>query len=196
MTRLARTLAVMSINWNNVLLGQLEFYWDAHLRPRLDGLTDEEFFWEPVAGCWNLRRGPDGAFRPDFARPEPTPPPVTTIAWRMVHLGTYCLGNRANAFFHDGGAGDDVTMFDERFLPLPIPGTADEAIAYLERAYAAWHDGAAKLDDEGLARPLGPRGAEFAAEPMAALVLHLSRELMHHGGEICLLRDLYRARFG
>jgi hypothetical protein len=28
---------------------------------------------------------------------------------------------------------------------------------------------------------------------MAALVLHVSRETMHHGGEIGVLRDLHRA---
>jgi hypothetical protein len=28
---------------------------------------------------------------------------------------------------------------------------------------------------------------------MAALVLHLNRETMYHGGEIGVLRDLYRA---
>jgi hypothetical protein len=29
---------------------------------------------------------------------------------------------------------------------------------------------------------------------MAALILHISREAIHHGAEVCLLRDLYRAR--
>jgi hypothetical protein len=29
---------------------------------------------------------------------------------------------------------------------------------------------------------------------MAALVLHIHREAIHHGAEIALLRDLYRAR--
>jgi hypothetical protein len=29
---------------------------------------------------------------------------------------------------------------------------------------------------------------------MAALIVHVNRETMHHGAEICLLRDLYRAR--
>jgi hypothetical protein len=28
---------------------------------------------------------------------------------------------------------------------------------------------------------------------MAALIVHISREAMHHGGEIGALRDLYRA---
>ena len=29
---------------------------------------------------------------------------------------------------------------------------------------------------------------------MAALVLHITREMIHHGAEIALLRDLYRWR--
>jgi hypothetical protein len=29
---------------------------------------------------------------------------------------------------------------------------------------------------------------------MAALVLHVNREVLHHGAEIALLRDLYRWR--
>jgi hypothetical protein len=56
-----------------LLVGQLEFYWDVHLRPRLDGLTDEEYFWEPVEGCWSLRPAADGSYRLDQQLPEPTP---------------------------------------------------------------------------------------------------------------------------
>jgi hypothetical protein len=29
---------------------------------------------------------------------------------------------------------------------------------------------------------------------MAALIVHINREVMHHGGEIGVLRDLYRLR--
>jgi hypothetical protein len=29
---------------------------------------------------------------------------------------------------------------------------------------------------------------------MAALIVHINREVMHHGGEIGVLRDLYRAQ--
>ncbi|MEZ4728248.1 MAG: hypothetical protein R3E79_14035 [Caldilineaceae bacterium] len=28
----------------------------AMVRDRLNGLTDAEYFWEPVAGCWSVRR--------------------------------------------------------------------------------------------------------------------------------------------
>ena len=31
----------------------------------------------------------------------------------------------------------------------------------------------------------------FAEAPLAALVLHINREVLHHGAEICLLRDLF-----
>jgi hypothetical protein len=34
-----------------LLLGQLDFYLTAHLFPRLEGLEDEEYLWEPVPGC-------------------------------------------------------------------------------------------------------------------------------------------------
>jgi hypothetical protein len=181
----------MTFGWGRVLIEQLEFYWDAHLRPRLDGLTDEEYFWEPVDGCWSLRQGDDGSYSLDVQRPEPSPPPVTTIAWRLVHIGAYCLANRASAFF--GPDVPDADMFDPRHVAADLPADATAAIEFLERAYGSWHDGVAALDEDRLRAPLGPKGAAFADEPMAGLVLHINREVMHHGAEICLLRDLYRA---
>jgi hypothetical protein len=183
----------VGVDWGRLLVGQLEFYWEVHLRPRLDGLTDEEYLWEPVEGCWSLRPGPDGRWRLDQPEPEPDPPPVTTIAWRLVHVGATCLANRASAFFGDGGVPADADMFDPRHVPADLPGGAAEAVAFLERSYRRWHDGIAALDDEALARPLGPRGGPFAEDPMAELIAHISREVMHHGAEIALLRDLWRA---
>jgi hypothetical protein len=183
----------VGIDWGRLLVGQLEFYWAVHLRPRLDGLSDEEYLWEPVEGCWSLRPGPDGRWRLDQPEPEPEPPPVTTIAWRLVHIGATCLANRASAFFGDGSVPADADMFDPRHVPADLPGGAAEAVAFLERSYRRWHDGIAALDDEGLARPLGPRGGPFAEDPMAELIAHISREVMHHGAEIALLRDLWRS---
>ena len=43
-----------------------------------------------------------------------------------------------------------------------------------------------------LMRPIGPSEGQFVEEPMAALVVHINREVLHHGAEIALLRDLYR----
>jgi hypothetical protein len=49
------------------------------------------------------------------------------------------------------------------------------------------------LDEAALAKPVGPAEGAYAESPMAELVLHISREAIHHGAEILLLRDLYRA---
>ena len=63
-----------------MLVDQLEFYWDVLLWPRLQGLTDDEYFWEPVEGCWTVRPGKNGRFEADWQWPPPEPAPVTTIA--------------------------------------------------------------------------------------------------------------------
>jgi hypothetical protein len=183
----------MATNWGALLVGQLEFYWDFHLRPRLEGLTDEEYLWAPAEPSWTVHPGPDGKIVIDEG-PQPSPLPITTIAWRMVHIGVGCFAIRASTFFGDGSVPDDADMFDSRHLPADLPGTATEGLAFLDHWYQRWHDGIAGLDDEALSKPLGPKGNEYADDSMAGLILHLSREVMHHGGEICLLRDLYRAR--
>ena len=100
---------------------------------------------------------------------------------------------RASAFFGDGIVPADADMFDHRHVPTDLPGDAEAAVAFLERSYRRWHDGIAALDEEGLRRPLGPTGGPYATDPMAALIAHINREAMHHGAEIGLLRDLYRA---
>jgi hypothetical protein len=98
------------IDWNEQLVGQLDWYWRQHFRPRLHSLTDDEYFWKPVQGCWNVHpRGASaapvqaggGVFTIDFAFPEPDPPPVTTIAWRMGHIIVGVLGIRASNHFGD-----------------------------------------------------------------------------------------------
>ena len=178
------------VDWNQQLIEQLDWHWQQQLRPRLDGLTDEEYFWEPVAGGWNVHaRGTSsallqvgsGAFTLDFALPEPDPPPVTTIAWRLGHLIVGVLGARVANHFE--GRPVEYDTFD-------YAGTAEVALQQLDEAYAAWTDGVRALGAAGLARPCGPSEGGFATSPMAELVLHINRETIHHGAEIALLRDL------
>ena len=180
--------------WTDRLLEQLTFHWDHQLRPGLDDLTDDEYFWEPVEGCWNLR--PRGEARTpmaagggdvvaDFAFPEPTPAPVTTIAWRLAHLIVGVLGSR-NAI-HFGGPPAEYPTWT-------YAATAKDALAQLDEQYARWVQGVQSLDAEALERPIGPREGEWAAHPYAGLVLHINREMIHHGAEIRLLRDLYQRR--
>jgi hypothetical protein len=183
----------MDIDWNAALVDQLDRHWQHQLRPRLDGLTDDEYFWEPVAGCWNVRprvgntaaTAPgSGDYTVDFAFPHPEPPPVTTIAWRLAHVIVGCFGMR-NAV-HFSGPPVDYQTFE-------YAGTAAQALGQLDLGYATWAEGVRALGAESLSRPCGP-AEPFPEASMAELVLHIHREVIHHGAEIALLRDLYRDR--
>lgn len=181
----------VTVDWNRELLEQLDWHWRQQLRPRLDGITDDEYFWEPVADCWNVRprgRGTapvqagSGDFTIDFAMPEPVPPPVTTIAWRLAHIIVGVFGMRVAGHF-SGPAVD--------YLSFGYAGTAAGALRQLDEVYEAWRTGVRGLGAAGLAQPCGVAEGPFADHPMAALVLHINREAIHHGAEIALLRDLY-----
>jgi len=182
----------VDINWSNELAEQLDWHWQHHLRQRLAGLTDDEYFWEPVPGCWSLRkRGTPtettlvgtGEYRYEFVYPEPEIPPVTTIGWRLAHMIVGVFGERNASHF--GGPPTSWRDFD-------YAGTAKEALAQLDDVYATWIKGVRGLGPDGLIRPCGPAEGPYADYPLAALVLHINREALHHGAEIALLRDLYR----
>ncbi|MGZ8745120.1 MAG: hypothetical protein ACXWXO_19570 [Nocardioides sp.] len=51
-----------------------------------------------------------------------------------------------------------------------------------------------RLGEEGLVRPCGAAEGPYGDLPLAALVLHINREAIHHGADIALLRDLYAHR--
>jgi len=73
----------------NSLINAFDYVWE-RVVGRLGGLTDEEYFWEPVAGCWSLRQDEQSRWRLDGGGgggPAPDPVPVTIIAWRPGHLG-------------------------------------------------------------------------------------------------------------
>src|SRR5689334_17709515 len=95
------------------------------LRDRCRGLTDAEYFWEPVEDCWNIRpdesRAGGWTYEYEFAPEEPAP--VTTIGWRLVHL---TVGNR---LYWDHGFGPGTLSPND----LQVPHTAESALA-------AWHE--------------------------------------------------------
>ncbi|MDQ3305506.1 MAG: DinB family protein [Actinomycetota bacterium] len=184
----------MTIDWTHELVEQLEWHWLEQLRPRLEGLGDDEYLWEPVPGCWNLRPRAEattpmaagaGGTVADFALPEPVPAPLTTIAWRMGHVSVGILGTRAASHFGHAPMS---------YFGTDWPLTASGGLALLDATYEAWMGGVRSLDAEGLARPCGPAEGEWSDRSFATLVLHINREVIHHGAEMALLRDLYQHR--
>ncbi len=150
----------MVFSWNHELLDQLDFAWNVQFLPRMQGITDEEYLWEPVDGCLSVRPVGDGTFRLD-PNARTSPPPFTTIAWRIGHM-TSVFGARASNHFGDAS-------FDEGAVRWP--GTAAGALEVLTGQYRLWHDGVESLGEEGLFEPSGPHEgpfAEFPGDPRAA----------------------------
>lgn len=162
-------------------------------------ITDAELLWEPVADCWSVRRREDGpgpratfltgvgAWGRDAAPyPHPEPAPFTTIAWRLSHLSEM-FTLRTD---HISGS-HRLTRDDFR-----SHGEAAAAVADFEAASAAWHTMLLSLDD-GVLDKIGyssyPHGSD-PEDPLLEVIWWMNQELLHHGAEIALLRDLHRAR--
>lgn len=176
----------MAIDWAAQVIDQLDWHWRTALRPRFHGLTDQEYYWAPTPGAWSIHPDAEPGSRIDWAYPEPTPAPVTTIAWRLAHLVVGCFGLRSQSHF--GGPAVDYDSF-------PYARTATDALAQLDEGYARWVQGVRGWAAEGsLGVPVGPAEAPWDDQPRGALVLHINREVIHHGAEIALLRDLWAHR--
>ena len=159
-------------------------------RQRLDGLTDTEYLWEPVPNCWTIRRRSHSDRYWSDQGTTTDIPPFTTIAWRLWHL-IGCYGAARNAQWlgqeqrHNGFEHHD-----------PAPPIAGEALAALERAHASWRDVLVALPVDSWWEPLGAIAGPYSESDKLSLVLHQLDEQIHHGAEIALLRDLYRAMTG
>jgi hypothetical protein len=165
-------------DWTTQLADQLDYHWTNQLRPRLDDLTDEEYFWQPVPDCWTVH--PDGSI--DFTYPAPQPDPFTTIAWRLAHVivGVFAMRN----YSHFGGR-------EASYETWQYATDAATALRQLDEQYRNWIDGVRALSDDDLHRPCGPAEGPYAAHPLSELILHINREVIHHGAEIACIRDLY-----
>ena len=151
----------MAVDWNGEVVDQLESHWRHQLRPRLTGLTDDEYFWQPVPDCWTISpRGASqapmsfgaGEYTMDFGEPVNGREPVTTIAWRLGHL---IVGFAETNGTHFGGPAVQVRHLVRR----ERRGSA---------ASARWRvrdvdPGVRRLGTAGLAIPQGPtQPPEFA----------------------------------
>lgn len=187
-----------SVDWTQQLVEQLEWHWDGQARPRLEGMGDEEYHWAPVPEFWDVRRRTasaagtqmgSGDWTCDFAVPEPDPVPVTTIAWQLAHLSVGVFGVRAQSHF-----GAEFKWGEADYGTWRYAGTAQDGLAQLDNTYAAWMDGVRGLSADDLTRQVGPAEGSFAELSMATLVLHISREAIHHLSVAATLRDLYAHR--
>jgi hypothetical protein len=172
---------VAGFDLGSMLVDHIDFWWRQY-RDRLDGLTDHEHLWTPEPG-WTVRETPEGWIIDDVDR-SADPAPFTSIAWRMWHISVDCLDSYSRRAFGEQSGPDDMVWV----------GTAAEALARTDAAWACFRDNIAALDRAALERPIGDAFGGFRERSHGALALHAQAEVTHHGAEIALLRDLYRLR--
>ena len=169
------------------------------VRPALDGLTDEEYFWEPVPNCWSVRRadsvrtsdrlgaGPWVAEYDQAVASEPAGSPLhplTTIAWNLAHVAP--IPDRICDLDVFGG---HVRAGDEPDTPTS-PATAEEAAATLTAGWRRLDAMLQNCPDETLEQTWEWPFGETSGYQHVALMLN---EISHHCAQVCELRDFRRA---
>lgn len=104
------------------------------------------------------------------------------IRWRLDHVQELLAEPRCRAWL-----GDDPTGA----VPVAPATGADDARCRIRVAFADFVDVVERAD---LTREVGAVGGVFASSTRRAFVLHVFDELVHHGAETTLLRDLHAGR--
>ncbi|HYU87025.1 MAG TPA: DinB family protein [Kribbellaceae bacterium] len=174
--------------------GQLEFSWLV-LSGRLASLTDEEYFWRPSPEALTVVRRGDrernrlrligsGEWVSQWPS-EPADRTPRTIAWLIAHLTELFFERWEWTFGGHQQYRTDITLH----------GNARDAVAWLTHWVDSWREAVAALDEsEVMTVGLSQASDLDALSPFGHLVLHLNRELIHHGSEIMTLQDLYESR--
>jgi hypothetical protein len=163
-------------------IGVLAQLWDEsgdRLATRCAGLSDEEFFWQPVPDSWTVWRDADGRWTYHYEWPAPQPAPVTTIAWRLVHIAA------DNWIYWEWAFGPGQRTFPD----LTVPSTAADAVQNWQDSRKPISDWVRSATDDALgeSRPCHLGAPKTAGEVIGILL----NEQIHHGAEIALLRDLF-----
>lgn len=154
------------------------------IRQSVDGLSETEFWWEPAPGCWTVRQGADGRWAADYTEPDPVPAPLTTIAWRLVHVA------ECKVMYHEYAFGPGRLTWPE----IDSAHTVEAAVAQLTEGHALLHEDLAKSSDRDLDRPCSTNWGE--QWPAWKIFWTMIQHDIHHGAEIGTLRDLYRVTRG
>jgi hypothetical protein len=146
------------------------------LRNRVEGLTDDEYFWRPVANSIADAKA---------EWPESEVPPFTTISWRLHHIIVdVLLAERTATWLGLRPEPGDV--------PAVEPENAATAVKALDHAAKVWRSRLSSVDDRSLALQMGEIAGYYADGTRFSFALHILDELIHHGAEVGVVRDLYR----
>jgi len=170
---------------------QLGFSWLV-LAERLATLTQDDLDWEPGPNALRVvRRGEQrsprvvgaGDWVAEWPAGDDSPQP-RTIAWLVAHL--------TEAFFErwEWTFGEHRRRRDA----VELSGEVGPAVAGLVDQVTRWRAAVDALEDDAAFTVGLSQATEIDQRaPFGHLVLHMNRELIHHGAEITVLQDLHRA---
>ena len=164
----------------DLLKSQMDDAWQS-LLGWLTGLTDTEFHWEPIPGCWTVHPDEGGRWISDYAIPDPDPPPFTTIAWRLIHVTT------CKVMYWEHGFGPAKLTWDT----LEIPHTVADTMVMLKEGHTRLRRALDDLNDGDL-EALRPTNWGDRWPTWRIFWVMIAHDL-EHGAEIGCLRHLYRA---
>ena len=146
------------------------------------GLTDDEYLWEPAQPAWNVRprdrRGGPARQRTVHGRLRV---PRTGPAAGHHHRVAAGAHHRRRAGHAGGGA---LRRATGRLPELRLRGDGRGGAGAARRRLRRVDGRCPRARRGGLAAPCGPAEGPFAEYSMAALVLHIHREVIHHGAEV------------
>jgi hypothetical protein len=174
-------------------------------------LSEEEFFWEPVPGSWSVRRRNEcqtptpfgsGDWVADFdgriagaAVEGKAVEPLTTIAWLFWHVGSMA-GRAADLDFLGGTKSAESGWTSPYLVDHPVFKAPGEAVEVMRTGWRALDQAIRASTDEDLeevTRFWGYGGHPGPPAPGYQILASKLNEISHHGTQVCMLRDLYRA---
>jgi hypothetical protein len=193
------------------LLEMMRFIEMFTLQRAWNGLTDDEFLWEPTDDTWSVHPVTEhrtatpfitGSFAADFdvgvveaAIAGTAVEPLTSIAWLFWHVGSQ--PGRAAEFDFFGGAHRAESGWTSPYIAAhPIFTSADDAVTAMRHGWRALDAALRAATDEQLERPtrFWGYGAPGPMGTGAQIVGSILNEVSHHATQVGVLRDLYRAR--
>jgi hypothetical protein len=174
-------------------------------------LNEDEFFWEPVSGSWSVRRREEcrtpnpfgtGAWVVDFdgsvvgaAVEGKGVEPLTTIAWLFWHVGS--MAGRAAELDFLGGTKSAESGWTAPYLGNhPVFSSSNDAVDAMRTGWRALDRAIRASTDKGLDQATRFWGYPGYPGPPAQgyqVIASILNEISHHGTQVCMLRDLYRA---
>ena len=170
-------------------------------------LSQDEFFWEPVAGSWSVRRRNECRTPNPFGKGDwvvdfdagvvegKSVEPLTTIAWLFWHVGS--MPGRAAELDFLGGTESAESGWTAPYLGNhPVFSSSSDAVDAMRTGWRALDRAIRASTDKGLDQATRFWGYPGYPGPPAQgyqVIASILNEISHHGTQVCMLRDLYRA---